>query len=76
MFHGRKDFMEYYSKENKGKCQKNLIFLAHYDSKSQTLPAFWRATLFGTSLAGSVTLIGLPPYSHYANFLTSRFLCG
>lgn len=47
------------ARKTKENATKNLIFLAHYDSKSQTLPAFWRATLFGTSLVGSVSLIGL-----------------
>jgi hypothetical protein len=47
------------ARDMKEGARKNLIFLAHYDSKSQTLPAFWRAILFGSSLTGSSSLIGL-----------------
>jgi len=45
------------ARKYKSSNSKNLIFLAHYDSKSQTLPAFWRALIFGTAFFGSGAMI-------------------
>jgi len=50
-------------------ASKNLIFLAHYDSKSQTFPAFWRASLFSTSFLGSILLIFITLFLTLARYL-------
>lgn len=55
----RKTSSNIIGRKKRGEDKKNIIFMAHYDSKSQTLPAFWRAVIFGTSFSGSALLIGI-----------------